>query len=298
MALVLIALAFVAAWRSEAPLPEPRSEVAAARVGASIVVVGGFRADASSSSRVDAYSTATRSWRRLPDLPVEVNHAMAAADRDRLYVVGGYAPDGSRRRDAFVLDGARWRRLPSMPSSRAAGGAAVIGRRLYVAGGVSGTPAARRLARFMLALDLRTGRWATLPGPTAREHLGVVAAAGKLYAAGGRSYGYDTNVATVEAYAPATGRWRTIAPLPSARGGTGLAAVPGGLVSAGGEEPAGAIASVYRYAFATGRWTRLPDLPRPRHGLGVVGVGARVYVVAGGPTPGLSVSGANESIAG
>ena len=69
-------------------------------------------------------------------------------------------------------------------------------------------------------------------------------------------------------------------------------------MSAGGEEPAGAIASVYRYAFATGRWTRLPDLPRPRHGLGVVGVGARVYVVAGGPTPGLSVSGANESIAG
>jgi len=29
----------------------------------------------------------------------------------------------------------------------------------------------------------------------------------------------------------------------------------------------------------------------------VVGVGPRVYVVAGGPTPGLSVSGANESLA-
>src|SRR4029077_8214635 len=109
---------------------------------------------------------------------------------------GGYAPDGSRRRDAFVLDGGRWRRLPSMPSSRAAGGAAGIGARLYVAGGVSGTPDARRLARFVLALDLRTRRWTTLPGPAPREHLGVVAAGGKLYAAGGRSYGYDTNVAT------------------------------------------------------------------------------------------------------
>jgi hypothetical protein len=38
-------------------------------------------------------------------------------------------------------------------------------------------------------------------------------------------------------------------------------------------------------------------LPTPRHGLGVVGLGGRVYAVAGGPTPGLAVSGANESIA-
>jgi hypothetical protein len=51
---------------------------------------------------------------------------------------------------------------------------------------------------------------------------------------------------------------------------------------------------VYSFDVRTRRWRRLPDLPTPRHGLGVLGFGGRVYVIGGGPMPGLSVSGANE----
>jgi N-acetylneuraminic acid mutarotase len=68
-------------------------------------------------------------------------------------------------------------------------------------------------------------------------------------------------------------------------------------VSAGGEEPPGTIAAVYAYAPARNRWERLPDLPTPRHGLGVVSLGGKLWVVAGGPEPGLYVSGAVESLA-
>jgi hypothetical protein len=35
----------------------------------------------------------------------------------------------------------------------------------------------------------------------------------------------------------------------------------------------------------------------PRHGLALVGFRGRVYAIGGGPEPGLSVSGANESLA-
>ena len=199
---------------------------------------------------------------------------------------------------SFYADG--WHRLPSMPLERAAGGAAVIGNRLYVVGGTTGLPGvgdARRLARAMLVYNPKTRRWSQLPGPSPREHLGVAALYGKLYVAGGREAGYDTNLRLFEVYDPATGQWKRLAPLPSARGGTGLAAVAGRLVSAGGEEPAGSIASVYGYKPSTNRWRRLPDLPTPRHGLGVVGFAGRVYVIGGGPTPGLSTSGANESLA-
>jgi Galactose oxidase, central domain len=65
-------------------------------------------------------------------------------------------------------------------------------------------------------------------------------------------------------------------------------------VSAGGEATGGTIEEVYALDLATTRWRRLPDLPTARHGLGVVHALGRVYVVAGGPTPGLSVSPANE----
>ena len=42
---------------------------------------------------------------------------------------------------------------------------------------------------------------------------------------------------------------------------------------------------------------QLDDLRTPRHGLGVAALAGRVYVIGGGPEPGLTVSSANESLA-
>jgi hypothetical protein len=82
--------------------------------------------------------------------------------------------------------------------------------------------------------------------------------------------------------------------VPDPRGGTGVAAVGGELVSVGGEEPGGTIADVFAYSIASKRWRRLVDMRTPRHGLGVVAYRGRVYAIAGGPQPGLHVSAANE----
>ncbi|MGH3103559.1 MAG: kelch repeat-containing protein, partial [Gaiellaceae bacterium] len=95
--------ASTSAWEPGAALPLPRTEVAAAAVGAEIMVVGGYLADGSSARRADAYSARLNRWRRLPDLPVAVNHAMAAGYRGRLYVVGGYVARGEPLRAAYVL---------------------------------------------------------------------------------------------------------------------------------------------------------------------------------------------------
>jgi N-acetylneuraminic acid mutarotase len=288
--LVAAALAAPAAWKSAAPVPVPRTEVAAARLGTSeIAVVGGFVQSGENVARADAYSPAANRWRRLPDLPVRVDHAMAASARGRLYVVGGYAPDRRPRRAAYVLRDGTWRRLRPMPEGRAAAGAAVAGRKLYVVGGIGPSGVAARALR----LDLRTLRWSFVTGPSPREHLAVTARAGKVYALAGRTVAAG-NFATFEVYTPATRRWRRLPPVPDTRGGTGAAVVGNLIVSIGGEEAAGTIESVYAYDVKTRRWSRLPDLPTPRHGLGVVAWGGRVYALAGGPEPGLHVSAANE----
>jgi non-specific serine/threonine protein kinase len=281
------------AWLSAAPLPQPRTEVGAAALGGRIVVVGGLTADGAPSARVDAFSPASGRWRRLPDLPAAVHHPLVASGGGRVYVAGGYGGGlgaGDRLRTVFAFDGVRWRSLPRMPEPRAAGGAAVLGGRLYVVGGVGGVGLARRA----FALDLREIRWSTVPAPTAREHLAVTSAGGRIYAVGGRRAGYDTNVGTFESWAPGERRWRRLPDVPHPRGGTGAAVAGGRLVSVGGEEPAGTIASVYAWNLARGGWRRLPDLRTPRHGLGVVAVGTRVYAIGGGPEPGLAVSGADE----
>jgi len=282
-----------AAWQSHAPLPEPRTEVAAAVARGEIVVVGGFTADGGNSARVDGYSIADNRWRRLPDLPLAVDHAAAASVNGRVYVVGGYGRDRSPLDAAFALENGSWRRLASLPDARAAAAAAIAGGRLYVLGGVDGR---RSLARVAFVLDLRTGRWSRLPGPSPREHLAAAAAGTRVYALGGRSAGIDTNTARFESYDPRTRRWTQLAPIPQARGGTGAALVSGRIVSIGGERPQGTIRSVYAYELRTKRWRRIADLPSPRHGLGVVAHQGRIYAVAGGPRPGLTVSGALESL--
>lgn len=294
MRMTLLVVALAVGWQTAAPLETPRSEVAAATLGTEIAVVGGFLADGSSSAQVDLYSPSLDRWRRLPDLPAPVNHAMAAAAAGRLYVVGGYGgPLVGKLRSAFVFERGRWRALPPLPAARAAGGAAIARGKLYVVGGVG--PAG--LARTAFVLDLESRRWSVIPGPTPREHLAVTAAGGRVYALAGRTAGIDTNLDLFEVYSPETRRWRRLAPVPDPRGGTAAAAVGGMIVSAGGEEPKGTIASVYGYNLETGRWRRLPDLPTPRHGLGLAALGGSVYAIAGGTEPGLTVSGANEFLA-
>jgi N-acetylneuraminic acid mutarotase len=289
-AAIFPAAAAAPGWRSAAALPVPRTEVAAARLGSEVAVVGGFLLDGSNTGRADAYVPARNRWRRLPDLPVSVDHAAAASGPGVVYVAGGYGSDRRPLRTAFAFQRGRWRRLPTMPLARAAAGAQVIGRTLYVVGGVG--PAG--LARAALAFDLDRRRWRTIPGPTRREHLAVAASGGRLYALGGRTAGLDTNLALLEAYTPGARAWTRLPRVPQARGGTAATAYAGSIVSIGGEEPQGTIASVYAYDTRRRRWSRLADLPTPRHGLGAVTLGGRIYAIAGGPVPGLTVSGANE----
>jgi N-acetylneuraminic acid mutarotase len=279
-----------AGWRQAAPVPDPRSEVAAALVNGEIAVVGGFRQAGGNSRRVDAFSPGKNRWRRLPNLPLAVDHSTAAAYRGRLYVAGGYRSDRSPSREAFVFARGSWRRLPRMPSPRAAAGAAFSGGKLYVMGGVG----PNGLARTALQYDPAKRRWRSIPGPTPREHLGVVAARGRVFVVAGRTAGFDTNLDVVEAYMPATGRWTKLPPVPGRRGGTAATATGRYVVSVGGEANEGTIKEVYALDLDRNRWRRLADLATPRHGLGVVYASGRVYAVAGGPTPGLSVSPANE----
>ena len=281
-------------WDARAPMPLPRTEVSAAVVGGEIVLVGGFTSDGGASRRADAYSPVRDSWRRLPDLPIGVHHAMAVGAGGRAYVLGGYTGAGMPLRQFLVLGNDGWRPLPRMPFARAAAGAGVASGRIVVAGGV--TTGATRLARNALSFDLKARRWSVVPGPRPREHLGVAAFGGAIYAVGGRTSGLDTNLLDFESYRPGDRRWARLQPVPDARGGTGAAGVAGHIVSVGGEEPGGTIAEVLAYRVAQRRWVRLADLATPRHGVGVAGLAGRVYVIGGGPEPGLTVSSANESL--
>ena len=280
------------AWRRLAPVPTARTEVAAAAVGDRIWVLGGYAHDGATLATVEVYDTGADTWARGPDLPVAVNHAMAATLDGALYVAGGN--DGTRPSTQLArLDGDRWRTLAPLPQGRAAGGLVALDGRLYLVGGV----VEGGLAADTQVYDPAADAWSPAPGlPTPREHLGVAASAGKVYVVGGRVGGAANNLAAAEAFDPARGRWTGLAELPTPRGGLAATATAGGQVVAVGGEAAATFPQAEAFDPAAGRWRSLPPLPTPRHGLGVVAVGDVVYVLAGGPRPGLHTSAANEAI--
>ncbi len=279
-----------ASWRARPNAPEARTEVSAVALGDSVAVVGGMDAAGNASRRVDLYGAATRRWTRLPNLPVGLHHTMAVADGGALYVVGGYAAGGALTRPSsglFILrPGGGWRGLRQMPEVRAAGGAAILKGRLYVVGG---TTAGGQLATSTLVFDLGTRRWLRGAGlSTPREHLGVAARSGRVYALGGRSG--SVNYALADAWDPREGRWTVLPDMPTARGGTSATSARGRVVSVGGEGPAGTNREVEAYDPTSRRWRSLDPLPEGRHGVGVAAPAGTLHVLLGGPQPGLTVS--------
>jgi hypothetical protein len=119
-----------------------------------------------------------------PDLPISLDHAMAATVQGRIYVFGGYI-FGQPTDRVFSLgaNDARWIEHSRMPATRAAGGAAVVGDRVYIVGGVTDKG---EWIRDTWAFDTGGRWWINLARiPTPRDHLAVGTYRGRVCAAGG-----------------------------------------------------------------------------------------------------------------
>jgi len=99
-------------------------------------VAGGYAPDGATVATVEVYDPAADAWAAGPDLPVAVNHAMAATLDGAVHVAGGYGGDRLPSRQAVRLEGDRWRQLAPLPEGRAAGGLVALDGRLYLVGGV------------------------------------------------------------------------------------------------------------------------------------------------------------------
>ena len=281
-------------WGEREPLPTPRSEVAAvAFANATIYVVGGF----GGGRVVERYVVLSRAWDRQPDMPVALDHPMAAAvvggSRQGIFVMGGNADGRSSARVFRLGIGApAWQEVAPMPFPRAAGAAVAIGRTIYVVGGaVDG----RTLSNSLYLYDVEADKWSVGPDiPTPRDHLAAVALGSVVCAVGGRRLDMSRNLGALECYDPSTNAWRRHADMPTPRGGLGAAAVGNKIVAVGGEQPSGTFKEVEVYDAATNSWSRGQELPHPRHGLGVVAIDRVIYAIAGGPTPGGSQTGIVE----
>ena len=278
-------------WRALAPAGLERTEVAAARIGRSIYVVGGFdKTTGESTGALERYDISGNRWTRLRSMPLGLNHPTAAALGGRLYVHGGYRArrdlsSASRRLYVYDPGPGRWRRLPDARQERAAHALVALRGRLFAFGGRSDEGDLRSMEVYAP----RRRRWTRAPGLKGppRDHMTGVSAGGFVYALAGRDLAGPGNYRTAERYDPRRRRWRLLPPMRKARGGVASAGVSGGrVVVFGGEEAQGTIAEVEIYEPKARRWRRLAPMRTPRHGLGGASLGNRVYAIEGGPQPG------------
>ncbi len=292
-------------WRTAAPAPTKRTEVAAATLRDKIYVVGGFEKpwfgnllNRAIIASVEEYDPSMDRWTTKAPMPVGLHHAGIGVTGGRLYVIGGFTQSGLSAwqpvATVYAYDPATgtWAERAPMPTPRGALSVTEHEGKLYAIGGSDrkGNSAAVEI------YDPARNTWVSrAPLPTPRDHLATATASGKVYAIGGRLNGdYRQNLSVMEVYDPVIDRWARAADLPTARSGITASEVGGRVYVFGGEGGEGTFRENEAYDPAHGTWQTMAPMPTGRHGLGSAVVHGRIHVISGGPTPGGSYSDLNE----
>jgi len=173
-------------WIRLAPFPQATGELLGAAINGKLYAAQGLLPGFKPAGFVYEYDSAGDAWTQKKPMPHPVHHAAVTALNGKMYLFGGFdlpaagPPGWNPVNDAWEYDPPTdgWRAIAAMPTPRGGGVAAVVGGKVYVIGGAGPVPDAS--------------------APVIRPRQPQ------------RSLG------TVEEYDPATNRWRTRAPMPTA----------------------------------------------------------------------------------
>ena len=259
-------------WQTVGAMNVPRGASGVAAVGSTIYVAGGLAASGSVAD-FEAFDTAARAWRRLPNMPTARDHLTAQAIGGRVYAISGRSADVLAVNEEFDPAANSWRSRAPIPTPRGGLGSGTIGNRIQVFGGEgpSGTP--EGTYRQNEEYDPAANTWRSLaPMPTPRHGLYGATIDGRIFTpAGGPQAGANFSSVNDAFYLPPEQPPQVERVVNAASGEARLAP--------------GAIATVFGARLSSGEQqaTRLP-LPTQMNAVQVRVNGApvRLYYVAAG----------------
>lgn len=295
-------------WERKAPFPDPSEEVLGIASGGKMYVFAGLAPHWQPKGLVYEYDPATDKWTEKKKMALPSHHVAFTEYNGKIYAFGGFVPPRSGPPAWVPIDNAweydpakdTWRALAPMPTKRGAAGAAVVNGKVYVVGGATVPSGTKETAvmpsRPHLAVgtceeyDIATNTWRERRAmPTARNHLLVAAAGGKVYAIGGRLgaafIGLASDTDVVEEYDPAEDLWRIRARMPTARSALAGGVYEGRIYVAGGEMQDTHKSATFRafegYDPASNTWTVMPPMMVSRHGMAGGVAGNQLHLVSG-----------------
>ena len=183
-------------WLKLAPFHDPCPELIGAAAGGKVYVFGGLLG-ASVKGLVYEYDPAADKWTKKNRMPIPAHHVAAVDYNGKIYLFGGGAQPDPAGGNWVPLDNSweydptmdAWKALAPMPTARGSAVAAVVAGKIYVMGGASVHPGAKIVSL----------------APT----------------------GPHRSLATNEMYDPATDKWESRSPMPTARNHASVGAVNG-----------------------------------------------------------------------
>jgi N-acetylneuraminic acid mutarotase len=224
-------------WRERAPMPSPLSHPAAVALNDRIYVVGGFLRNVhlDAQDKVYEYDPRTDTWRTLAPLKSPRGSVGLAVVNGKIHAIGGR--DVNRvtvnTHEVFDPKTGAWTELAPLPQPRDHSYVAAFNREIHVIGGRLNTPVENVDTHDVY--DTVSNTWKPGPRmPTPRSGGGAVLYRGSIVVFGGECDN-GRPFAQVEAFDLKSGRWSTLAAMPSGRHGI-TAATDGQVIFA----PAGA----------------------------------------------------------
>jgi N-acetylneuraminic acid mutarotase len=292
------AMDILTTWSRGADMPTPRTDFAGASLNGKIYIIGGFDNSGKTSDKVEFYDPKTDIWSSASPIPIALDHAGAVSYNNSIYVVGGFTssktPASNPSVKLFIYSPVtdKWHEGKSLPKSRGALCANFVDGILYAIGGVDISGASNSVTAYDPVADEWTSR---KPTPTAREHAASAVVDGTIYVVGGKIGNLEHNLNANEAYHPSNDSWTKLAPMLSNRSGiAAVASASGDIYVFGGEENGGNFNNNEKYTPASNQWQEKVPMPTARHGLVAETIKDKIYVIGGGPEPGLIVGGVNE----
>jgi hypothetical protein len=268
-------------WQRKTDMPLPRSRGAAVAFAPNgrIYVVGGEYNNGSTNMPIEEYDPRADTWTNRLNLQTGVSNVGAATIGEAIYIPGGYSatnPAGARNtlQVYYPLENrVSTVTTDPLPAPRFGAGVAVVSGKLYVIGGSDDTLVARNTVYEYDPTRPAGSKWQTkAPMPTARIYLGAAAVDGLIYAAGGVPGGF-TDLATLEAYNPATNTWTARHAMSTGRGGPAVVGVDTGQQGCGsylyaiGGGWVNYTASAERYNPSTDSWEPISSITVARRTL-------------------------------
>lgn len=161
-----------------------------------VYLLGGINGNAITSTVQSASIDSDGSlgtWVKDNNIPIALCHSSVAVTKDRVYLLGGYSPDGfistiytAPINDIGVIG--QWREAGNLPSALAATSVIVTRNRVFLIGGYNASDVISTIFSAAINTDGTLGVWSESGNlPNALSHSSAIVVKNKVHLLGGRS---------------------------------------------------------------------------------------------------------------